>query len=267
MKRMILTGLLAIAAGATCLLAQAPAKGAGPKGPAPKSKGEMEALQALQAANGDPDKTIAACENLITKFVDTDFKSVALSMEAEAYQRKKDYDHMVIFAEKALEADPNDFRSMLMLANYYATQTREHDLDREEKLGKGEKIAHQVIDMMKTAPKPQPQVTDEQWADARKDITAEAYNDIGLGNLVRKNFDAAAAAFKTAADTNSRPEPAYLVREASALQQGGKNDEAIALCDKVIAIPDVFPQVKNVATSIRNAAIKAGGKAPGGEAK
>jgi len=67
MKRMILTGILAIGTGATCLLAQAPAQ----KGPAPKSKGEMEALQALQAAGGDPDKSIAAAENLITKFADT----------------------------------------------------------------------------------------------------------------------------------------------------------------------------------------------------
>ena len=46
MKRMILTGILAIGTGAMCLMAQAPA--AGQKGPAPKSKGEVEALQALQ---------------------------------------------------------------------------------------------------------------------------------------------------------------------------------------------------------------------------
>ena len=111
----------------------------------------MEALQALQAAGGDPDKSIAAAENLITKFADTDFKSIALYIEADAYQRKGDWDHMLIYAERVLEADPKDFRATLMLANYYATRTRENDLDREEKLGKAEKYANQVIDMMKTA--------------------------------------------------------------------------------------------------------------------
>jgi tetratricopeptide (TPR) repeat protein len=259
---MILTGLLAIGAGATCLLAQG-----APKGPAPKSKGELEALQALQAAGNDPDKAITASENLITKFADTDFKAVALYIEADAYQRKGDFDHMVIFAERALEADPKDFRAMIMLANHYATHTRENDLDREEKLGKAEKYANQVIDMMKTAPKPNPQITDEQWTEARKDTTAEAYNNIGLANLIRKKYDAAAAAFKSAVDSNSRPEPAYMVRLASALQSAGKNDEAIVWCDKVAAIPDVHPQIKNVAIQIRAGAIKAGGKAPGGEAK
>jgi len=138
----------------------------------------------------------------------------------------------LIYAERVLEADPKDFRATLMLANYYATRTRENDLDREEKLAKAEKYANQVIEMVKTAPKPNPQITDEQWTDAKKDTTAEAYNNIGLANLTRKKYDAAAAGFKSAVEANSRPEPAYMVRLASALQSAGKNDEAIVWCDK-----------------------------------
>jgi tetratricopeptide (TPR) repeat protein len=272
---MIFTGILTIGAGVTCLMAQAPppAKGAapapasGPKVPAPKSKAEVEALQAMQAAINDPDKEIAAVENLITKFADTDYKAIALYMEAEAYQKKGDLDHMVIYADRVLEVNPSDFQAELMLAKYYATHTRENDLDREEKLGKSEKLANAVIENMKTLAKPNPQITDEQWSDVRKDFAAEAYNDIGMANLTRKKYDAAAAAFKSAVDTNSHPEPAYMVRLASALQSAGKNDEAIVWCDKVTAMPDAHPQVKSVATNIRAVAVKAGGKAPGGEAK
>ena len=44
MRRLILNGLLAIGAGGTCLMAQAA------KAPTPKSKAEMEAVLALQAA-------------------------------------------------------------------------------------------------------------------------------------------------------------------------------------------------------------------------
>src|SRR3954447_12818504 len=213
MKRMILTGILAIGAGIPCLMAQAPAA---PKAPTVKSKGEGEALQALQAAQGNPDATIAACENLITKFADSDFKGIALYMEADAYEKKGDFARMEIFAERTLEANPQDFRAALMLAKHYATHTRENDLDREEKLAKSEKYANQAITLMKTLPKPNPQVTDEQWDEAKKDLTAEAYNTIGMCNLVRKKYDAAAASFKQAVDTNSRPEPAYMVRLASA---------------------------------------------------
>ena len=273
MKRMIITGILTIGAGVTCLMAQAPppAKGAapasGPKAPAPKSKAEVEALQAMQASVNDPDKEIAAVENLITKFADTDYKAIALYMEAEAYQKKGDLDHMVIYADRVLEVNPSDFQAELMLAKYYATHTRENDLDREEKLGKTEKYANAVIEAMKTMPKPNPQIPDDQWVDVRKDFTADGYNDIGMANLTRKKYDAAAAAFKSAVDTTSHPEPAYMVRLASALQSAGKNDEAIVWCDKVTAMPDAHPQVKSVATNIRAVAVKAGGKAAGGEAK
>ena len=59
-----------------------------------------------------------------------------------------------------------------------------------------------------------------------------------------------------------------MVRLASALQSAGKNDEAIVWCDKVLADSDSCTRrSRSVATQIRAAAVKAGGKAPGGEAK
>jgi len=278
MKRTIFTGILAIGAGAACLMAQAPppaqaapaAQASGPKVPTPKSKAEQDAVNALVAAANtpqpDPDKAIAAAEALITKFADTDYKGIALYIEADAYQKKGDFARMEIFAERTLEANPQYFQASLMLANHYAIHTGPNDLDREEKLGKAEKFANQVIEMMKTLPKPNPQLPDDEWAAIKKDLAAEAYNNIGLANLTRKNYVAAAAGFKSAVETNSRPEPAYMVRLASALQSGGKNDEAILWCDKVLAIPDVHPKIKDLATQLRALAVKAGGKAPGGAA-
>ena len=265
MKRTILTGLVAIGAGATCLMAQAPpaAKGAAPgqmpvaKAMKAQSKAELEAWNALVAAASDPDKAIAAAENLITKFADTEFKGIALNLEADAWQRKGDFNKMEIYADRVLEGNPQDSQALLMLSKYYSTQTRENDLDREEKLGKAEKYANLLIEVVKTLPKPSAQVPDEQCAEARKDFTAEAYNAIGLANMTRKKYDAAAASFKSALDAGSAPEPAYMVRLALALQNGGKNEEAIAWCDKVAAVPNVHPTVKDYATRIRATAVKA----------
>jgi tetratricopeptide (TPR) repeat protein len=222
-----------------------------------KSKAELEAWNALVAAAGDPDKAIAAAENLITKYADSDFTATALDLEADSYQRKGDFNKMVIYAERVLEANPQDSQALLMLAKYYATHTRENDLDREEKLGKAEKYANLVIEVAKTLPKPSVQFSDEQWTAARKDTAAEAYNAIGQANLVRKKYDAAAAGFKSAVDSASAPEPAYMVRLALALQSGGNYDEAIAWCDKAAAVPNVHPQVKAVAAQIKAASAKA----------
>jgi tetratricopeptide (TPR) repeat protein len=265
MKRTILTGLVAIGAGATCLMAQAPPP-ATPAAPGQmpvakqmkaKSKSELEAWNALVAAVNDPDKAIAAAENLITKYTDSDFTSTALNIEADAWQKKGDFNKMEIYADRVLEVNPMDSQALLMLAKHYATHTRENDLDREEKLGKAEKYANLLIEVAKTLPKPSAQFTDEQWAAARKDTAAEAYNVIGQANLTRKKYDAAAAGFKSAVDSASAPEPAYMVRLALALQSGGKYDEAIEWCDKAAAVPNVHPQVKAVAAQIKAQAVKA----------
>ena len=43
-------------------------------------------------------------------------------------------------------------------------------------------------------------------------------------------------------------------------ESAGKHAEAIAICDKVLADPQLHPQIKQVATNIKNAATAAAGK-------
>ncbi|MBZ5621831.1 MAG: DUF4919 domain-containing protein [Acidobacteriia bacterium] len=263
MKRMILTGTLALATGLSCLMAQQapPAKQgqaaqAQPKGPAPKSQAEGQALTELfNAANANnPDAIIKAAEDLLTKFADTDFKEAALMFEAQAYKQKGDTDKAQIFGERVLEVNPKNFQTTLMLGEILATHTRENDLDKEEKLSKAEKYLNGTIENLKTVAKPNPQIADQQWEDAKKQLTAEAHNDLGLVALDRKKYDVAITEFKIANDGD--PQATYAVRLASAYQQAGKNQEALEICDKLLADPQLHPAIKNVATSVKAAASK-----------
>jgi tetratricopeptide (TPR) repeat protein len=104
-------------------------------------------------------------------------------------------------------------------------------------------------------------MTDKDWDEARQQMTAEAHSALGLIAVVRKKYDVAVAEFKTASDLD--PQPAFLVRQASALQSAGKYDDAIAICDKLLADAQLHPQIRQVAQNVRAAAIKAGGKAAG----
>jgi tetratricopeptide (TPR) repeat protein len=165
-----------------------------------------------------------------------------------------------MYAERTLEANPKYFQATLMLSELLAQNTRENDLDKEEKLSRSEKYANETIQLVKDAAKPSPQIPDQQWEDAKKDLIAESHNALGLAALVRKKYDVAIAEFKTATDGAAHPEPAYQVREASALQLAGKNDEAVAVCDKVMSDQQVHPQIRQVAQAIRATAIKAGAK-------
>ena len=73
----------------------------------PKSQKEIDAIMAIQNAQ-DPDARIKAAEDLITKFADTEFREFALQMETLAYQQKNDYDNMLIYGERTLEANPSN---------------------------------------------------------------------------------------------------------------------------------------------------------------
>jgi tetratricopeptide (TPR) repeat protein len=259
MKRTILAVVAAVAlgaGGASSLRAQKP--------PAPKSQKELDAVKALFAASqAGPDQTIAAAEALITGFVDTEFKEIALFFEARSYQQKNDLVKAQVYGERVLEVNPKNYQTTLLLGEVIAQTTRENDLDKEEKLAKAEKYLKDTIENLKTATKPNPQTPDKDWEEARQQMTAEARSGMGLCALTRKKYDVAAAEFKAAWDLD--PQPAFQVRQASALQSLGKNDEAIAVCDKVLADPQLHPQIKQVAQGIRASAIKAGGKAPDGK--
>jgi tetratricopeptide (TPR) repeat protein len=250
MKLLRLAGLLALIFSLTSLMAQ--------KQPQPKSQKEVEALQVMFSAQ-DPDARIKAAENLLSKFADTEFKSIALYLEAVSYEQKNDFEKMVIFAELTLKADPKNYASMLMLAGGIAKRARENDLDLNEKLAQVDTYAKSALEALQDAQKPNPQVTDEQWAAAKKDYVAQAHEAFGLAAMLRKKHDVAIAEFKQAVEGAATPDPATMVRLGQAYNAAGKHDDAIAILDKVMAVADVHPQIKQFAQAERVRAIQAKG--------
>lgn len=212
----------------------------------PKSNKEVEAIQAVFGAQ-DPDTRIAAVENLLTKFADTQFKALALYFATVSAEQKNDYEKVLIYGDRTIEADPKNYGAMLVMARALATRTREFDLDKEEKLGRADKLASEAIALTANAPKPRPDLPDDQWEAAKKDFAAQGHEALGMSAMIRKKFDVAASELKMAVDGQAQKDPATMVRLASALVDAGKYDESIAVVDQVNAMPDVPPQVKSIA--------------------
>jgi len=145
---------------------------------------------------------------------------------------------------------------MLMLANGIAQKTRETDLDKEEKLQNAEKYARTAMDLAAKAPKPRPDITDEQWDAARKDALAQAHEALGLAAMVRKKYDVAVTEFKTSTEVGPSPDQSTMVRLAAAYNLTGKPDDAIAVLDKLMAMPDLNPQIKQVAQNEKRNSMK-----------
>jgi tetratricopeptide (TPR) repeat protein len=246
MKKMLLWGALLAVPG--LLLAQKP-----------KSQKEVDAVNAVANAK-TPDERIAAVENLIQKFSDTEFKSMALYSAAQAAAQKRDNAKAVFYAEESLKADKNNIEAMLLLATAIAQQTREFDLDKDEKLAKSEKYAKDALTAIPTVPKPNPQITDAQWDGAKKDMSAEAHVALGMDALVKKKNDVAISEFKTAAEVGATQDATIYVRLASVYNDSGKPEDALAAANKALSMPDLSPAVKQFAESEKSKAEKAAKK-------
>src|ERR1700679_105074 len=176
---------------------------AAPAGPGPKSQAEVQAINAAIQAQTADDR-IKAVDDLITKFPNTDFKSFALVMEAESWQAKGDSVKTMVFSEQALQADPKNFDADNLLANTLAATTRDTDLDKDDKLTRGDKYAHDSLDLLNAGTRPF--TTPEQtWPKVKADAQAQAWQALGMIAIVRKKSDEAIADFQKGIDANARP--------------------------------------------------------------
>ena len=224
--------------------------------PKPPGPAEVKALQEMLKTT-TVETRVAAVDKFVQDFPKSDYLNFALTSAAEAYQAGGNTPKAILYYQRALEVNPKDYNSMLMLAAETARTTREFDLDKEEKLTKAEKYAKDGMALIPGAQKINPQVTDAQWEAAKKDDMARGHEALGLIAMARKKYDDAASEFKTATETAAEPQPATFIRMAGAYTDAGKPDEAIPALDKVLAMPNLPAQYKQVAQSEKDRAEKA----------
>ena len=234
-----------------------PAPSTSPVAPQPqtKSQEEMNALQAIFSAI-TPEARIQACDKLVEDFPETEFKGFAMYLAAATAQQLDDYERLMVYGERTLEADPNNYGAMLIMASALGQKTREFDLDKEEKLKRAEDYANRAVEILETAPRPRADISDEQWAAAKKDFDAQAHQALGLVAMVRKDYEKAIMEFRVAIGNTSMQDPATHIRLAHVLNQAKKYDQAVAVIDALMADPQLDPQIRQFAEQERAFAVQ-----------
>ena len=150
---------------------------------------------------------------------------------------------------------------MLLVSGQLAQGTKEFDLDKDEKIKRATKLANDAIATVTATAKPNPQLTDDQWAGIKNDLIAQAHETLGVIASIDKKYDAAITEFKTAIDTASTPEPSTMLRLTATYNNAKHYDEASAEADKVLAsnAPDNLKKIANEEKQ-RAAKLKAGTK-------
>jgi len=286
MKRTLLTGILALATGFSALMAQAqPAKppagqaaapGAAPQGAAAQGPTQASLVQALGSAQqaGDDNAIIKAAEELLTRFPNSPAKEAAYALEAAAYQNKNDIDSARLKWEEVLKIDPKSPDANLKIGEIIAGGIKQHDLDKDEKIAEATKYLATAADLIQNGAKPNPNLTDEQWATLKKELDAERRHALGMMYLniagqapaasadedTKKKFNDSVAKAIQELQTAVSEDPTrslYGARLAVAYMQSGKFADAVAQCDKVLADPQIDPPVKTYVTNLKAQATKA----------
>jgi tetratricopeptide (TPR) repeat protein len=224
------------------------------KDPQPKSQKEIQALQNYQQQT-TVDGRLQAIDDILTKFADTEFKAILLQEAVQLEQQKGDSAMLTTYAERLLQVDPKSPYAHLAMATDLAAHTREFDLDKDDKLTKAEKYANAAIQDLKDYPKPMSRMPDDQWTLEKKNLTNEGYLALGMVAMDRKKYDDAITQYKAAID--AYPDANANFRLGEAYLKAGKADDAIAQFDKVLAMTDANPTVKQFAQQRKNEAMKA----------
>lgn len=239
--------------------AAAPGAAAATSGPHPKTPEENSALVALLNSVAEEDKapTTAArstaadvviknATDLLAKYPDTDYKAVVQMHLAQAYHYKNDEPKAITIGEQALEADPNSYETLLLMSEIYSRSTRATDLDKDDRLAKVDKYAKQALALIPKAAKPNPNVSDADWAQAQGAESQRAYLSIGYGDIVAGKTSDADASFDKAFQVFT-PDPVELIRVGRAYGIVKNYDEAIKWDDKAAALPGLADQIKQYA--------------------
>jgi tetratricopeptide (TPR) repeat protein len=146
------------------------------------------------------------------------------------------------------------------LAETIAAHTRDNDLDKEQSLKKVDDYANKALELLKTASTPPPGMPAAQWPETKKLLTSQAYDALGQAADLRKKYPDAIQNFKTAADTDAS-NPVPMARLSKAYVDAKQYDDAISTADKVLAMNDAPPAVKQFAQQQKDAATKLKGTA------
>ena len=207
---------------------------AAPTGPQAKSQEELNAMLLCQQAP-DSDLRIESCNKLIAEYPATEFKEVASYLLMLSYQQANDFESMLIFGEQTLELNPENIGALISLSYVIPLRTREHDLDKDEKLAKAEDLAKRGLGLLPVMPKLNAQMTDEDWLIMKKDFMSQLHESMGIIASKRQDFPAAEDSYRKMLQVAEKQTGTMFFRLAEALKQQEKYEEALNLLDQSIA--------------------------------
>ncbi len=221
------------------------AKGA----PQPKTQEEYKAYQEV-IAKTDPTQFEQAADDFAQKFPNSDLRVVLYKALLNLYRNAGATDRAIAVGRKALAIDPTDPVPNVMVAFALAQSTHDTDLDRNDRLNEATADAQRAIDNVDTGMAIPPNTPPERVQAAKNGILQMAYETLGTVNMAKKDYAAAATAFRKGIDINSKePDGVLYLRLAIALDNDKKYPEALDATESALKYNQAGSEAAQLATT------------------
>ena len=235
----------------------APAQGA-PSGatvPAPavqhqpqaKSKEEFDAYNAA-AAKTDPAQLDAAADEFAQKFPNSELKELLYVRAMNLYQQQNNSGKIIATGRKAIALNHTNPVSLVAVASALVMDTRESDLDRDNRYAEAAKDAQTALDNIETGLMVPPGVQPAQIAAAKANLRSISYDTLGVIAMNKKDYAAAEQSFQKAADLmKDQPDAVVYLRLSVAQDNEKKYPEALDSANKAVQYAQEGSAEKNLA--------------------
>jgi tetratricopeptide (TPR) repeat protein len=246
--------------------ATTPAQAAAKRPPQAKTQAEFDAYKAASADTNDGAALEKAADDFAAKYPDSELRILLYRTAMHTYQTSNNAEKMQDMGRKVLKIDPDDPEALVGVAQVLAERTRESDLDKDQRLDEGTKLAQHAIQTADTDITVPPG-TPQEKVDAYKGfLRSNAYYVLGTIQYTREKYGDAEGYFRKSLDAfPSQPDALAVLRLALSLDKQEKYPEALKFANQAVQMTEGNqgnPTLANLARNERDRLVQLTGGTP-----
>jgi tetratricopeptide (TPR) repeat protein len=224
---------------------------AGKRPPQAKTQAEFDAYK-VAAANTDPVALEKAADDFATKFPESELRILLYRTAMHSYQSANKAEQMMEMGRKVLKIDPDDPEALVGVAQVLAERTRDSDLDKDQRLDEGMKLAQHSVETTDTDITVPPGTPQDKIDEYKGFLRSNAYYVMGTIQYTREKYSDAEGYFRKSLDAfPSQPDPLAVLRLALSLDKQEKYPEALKFANQAVQMTE-SSQGSTLATLSRN---------------
>jgi tetratricopeptide (TPR) repeat protein len=212
-----------------------------------KSQEELKAYQDASVLT-DAAQEEAAANDFAAKFPGSELRASLYVRAMNLYAQANNSEKVITTGRQAIAADPTNPVPLVQVASALAESTHDTDLDREQRLAEAMKDAQAAIDNIDTGLLVPPNADPARVEAAKRSILTMAYDTMGMVNMNRNDYSAAASNLQKALDeSKGNPEAVLYLRLSVAQDKLQQLPQALDSANKAVQYAQPGSAAENLA--------------------